>query len=63
MYPDVQLLIDGVWCDAASGKTLPVVNPATGDPIGTVSMEEGVRTLRVVDACLRSAASGGEVRL
>lgn len=34
-----------------------------GDPIGTVSMEEGVRTLRVVDACLRSAASGGEVRL
>ena len=39
-YPDVLLLIDGAWCKAASGKTLPVVNPATGDPIGTVAHAE-----------------------
>ncbi|RPI44403.1 MAG: NAD-dependent succinate-semialdehyde dehydrogenase [Betaproteobacteria bacterium] len=37
MYPDVLLLIDGVWCKAASGKSIPVVNPATGDQIGTVA--------------------------
>ncbi len=30
MYPDTQLFIDGAWCAAASGRTHPVVNPATG---------------------------------
>src|SRR5512139_1309865 len=40
MYPDVLLLIDGEWCKAQSGKTIPVVNPATGDPIGTVAHAE-----------------------
>jgi len=40
MYPNVQLLIDGVWCNAASGKTIPVVNPATGEKIGTVAHAE-----------------------
>ena len=37
MYPNVQLLIDGAWRDSASGNTLPVVNPATGDVIGTLA--------------------------
>jgi len=37
MYPKVQLLIDGQWCDSASGDTLPVANPATGETIGTVA--------------------------
>jgi succinate-semialdehyde dehydrogenase/glutarate-semialdehyde dehydrogenase len=37
MYPNVKLLIDGQWCDSASGDTLPVVNPATGETIGTVA--------------------------
>jgi succinate-semialdehyde dehydrogenase / glutarate-semialdehyde dehydrogenase len=37
MYPDVLLLIDGAWTKAASGRTLPVVNPASGEPIGTVA--------------------------
>jgi succinate-semialdehyde dehydrogenase/glutarate-semialdehyde dehydrogenase len=36
-YPSTQLLIDGQWCDAADGRTLAVVNPATGDEIGRVS--------------------------
>lgn len=40
MYPDIQLLIDGVWCKAESGKTIPVVNPATGEQIGTVAHAE-----------------------
>jgi succinate-semialdehyde dehydrogenase / glutarate-semialdehyde dehydrogenase len=36
-YPHTQLLIDGQWCDAAAGKTLAVLNPATGAEIGRVA--------------------------
>ncbi|HEY7580570.1 MAG TPA: NAD-dependent succinate-semialdehyde dehydrogenase [Acetobacteraceae bacterium] len=35
-YHDVSLYIDGAWGPAAAGRSLPVVNPATGDAIGTV---------------------------
>ena len=37
MYPNVDLFIDGAWSPAAAGRTIPVVNPATGDSIGTVA--------------------------
>ena len=37
MYPDVKLLIDNVWCDADDGRTLDVLNPATGERIGSVA--------------------------
>ena len=37
MYQDVQLYIDGVWTEAASGAVLPVLNPATGERIGSVA--------------------------
>jgi succinate-semialdehyde dehydrogenase / glutarate-semialdehyde dehydrogenase len=40
MYSDVSLFIDGGWTKAAAGRTLPVVNPATGEPIGTVAHAE-----------------------
>jgi succinate-semialdehyde dehydrogenase / glutarate-semialdehyde dehydrogenase len=40
MYSNVNLFIDGAWKPAASGKTLPVLNPATGEPIGTVAHAE-----------------------
>src|ERR1700761_7499413 len=36
-YPNVQLYIDGKWRPAASGKTIPVLNPATEEKIGTVA--------------------------
>jgi succinate-semialdehyde dehydrogenase/glutarate-semialdehyde dehydrogenase len=36
-YTDTRLLIAGQWCDAASGKTIDVVNPATGQVIGRVA--------------------------
>ena len=36
-YPDVQLLIDGAWSPAATGRTMPVVNPATGQTIGRLA--------------------------
>jgi succinate-semialdehyde dehydrogenase/glutarate-semialdehyde dehydrogenase len=39
-YPDVQLLIDGEWGAAGGGKSIPVLNPATGETIGTVAHAE-----------------------
>jgi len=36
-YPDTRLLIDNQWQDAAGGKTLDVLNPATGERIGRVA--------------------------
>ncbi len=37
MYPDVLLLIDGAWTKSSSGRSLPVVNPASGETNGTVA--------------------------
>jgi succinate-semialdehyde dehydrogenase/glutarate-semialdehyde dehydrogenase len=37
MYPNTSLLIANSWVPSASGRTLPVVNPATGENIGTVA--------------------------
>lgn len=53
-YPDTRLLIAGEWCDAASGKTLPVVNPATGAAIGRVA-HAGIADL---DRALAAAQAG-----
>ncbi len=67
MYTDVSLFIDGAWTKAAAGRTLPVVNPATGDEIGTVphadrsdldraleAAEKGFKAWRKVSAFDRS---------
>ncbi|WP_198969202.1 NAD-dependent succinate-semialdehyde dehydrogenase [Xylophilus sp. ASV27] len=55
-YTDTRLLIDGVWCDAASGRTIDVVNPATGKTIGKVA-HAGIADL---DRALASAQRGFE---
>ncbi len=52
MYPDTQLYIDGAWCAAASGRTHPVVNPATGEVIGKFAWADRAdldRALAAVD--------------
>ena len=67
MYPDVQLLIDGQWRAASGGRTIPVLNPATEEVIGTVAhasrddldealaaAERGFATWRKVSAFDRS---------
>jgi succinate-semialdehyde dehydrogenase/glutarate-semialdehyde dehydrogenase len=54
MYPSTQLFIDGHWCDAASGRTLPVVNPANHQQIGTVAYAERAD----LDRALEAAAKG-----
>ena len=35
-----QLFIDGTWADSQTGKSLPVINPATGEQIATVACAE-----------------------
>ncbi len=57
MYPDVQLLINGVWTPAASKRTLPVVSPASGDVIGTVAHAERAD----LDRALEAAEKGFQV--
>jgi succinate-semialdehyde dehydrogenase / glutarate-semialdehyde dehydrogenase len=53
MYSDVSLFIDGAWTKAAAGRTLPVVNPATGDDIGTVAHAEKADLDRALEAADR----------
>lgn len=55
-YSDTRLLIANEWCDAASGKTIDVVNPATGKVIGKVA-HAGIPDL---DRALAAAQSGFE---
>ena len=50
MYPSTQLYINGNWGPGASGRTLPVVNPATGGEIGTVAYAERADLDRALDA-------------
>src|SRR3954452_3334248 len=50
MYPDTSLFIDGAWADSASGKTLPVLNPATGEPVGKGAHAERADLDRALDA-------------
>ena len=50
MYPNTLLYINGAWGPAASGRTLPVVNPATGAGIGTVAHAERADLDRALEA-------------
>ncbi len=42
--------IDGKWCGADSGRTMPVVNPATGETIAVVPLMGRDETNRAVEA-------------
>src|SRR5882757_6026298 len=61
MYSDVQLLIDGAWGPAASGKTIPVLNPATGEAIGTVAHAEKADLDRALAAAEKGFATWRKV--
>jgi succinate-semialdehyde dehydrogenase/glutarate-semialdehyde dehydrogenase len=56
-YVDTQLFINGKWQEPAEGRTLPVVNPATGKEIGRVA-HAGRADL---DHALAAAQKGFEV--
>ena len=53
-YKDVQLLIDGQWRAGSGGRTIDVLNPATGEKIGTVAHAEKAD----LDAALAAADKG-----
>jgi succinate-semialdehyde dehydrogenase / glutarate-semialdehyde dehydrogenase len=54
MYPDTSLYIDGAWSNSASGNTIAVLNPATGEPIGKVAHADRAD----LDRALSAAAKG-----
>lgn len=49
-YPRVFLYIDGIWCASTDGATLPVVNPATEEHLGTVPRATIIDLERAVSA-------------
>ncbi len=54
MYPEVSLYIDGTWTKGAGKRTVPILNPATGDAIGTLPVAEKAD----LDAALAAADKG-----
>jgi succinate-semialdehyde dehydrogenase/glutarate-semialdehyde dehydrogenase len=57
MYPDVQLFIDGQWRASEDGRTIPVINPATGETLGTVAHAD----IADLDQALAASQRGFEV--
>lgn len=53
-YPDTLLLIDGQWRSAAGGRWIPVLDPASNEPIGQVAHAERAD----LDAALTAAERG-----
>src|SRR5512135_637918 len=53
-----QLLINGEWVDAASGKTFPVHNPATGEVLTQVAEGDKEDIERAVKAARKAFDSG-----
>src|SRR6202165_158351 len=58
-----KLLIDGQWVDAASGKTFPVYNPATGEVIADAAEGDKNDIDRAVKAARQAFESGAWPRL
>jgi succinate-semialdehyde dehydrogenase/glutarate-semialdehyde dehydrogenase len=48
--------IDGAWCDADQGGTIPVKNPATGAALGTIPNMGAAETRRAIEAAHRAFA-------
>jgi succinate-semialdehyde dehydrogenase/glutarate-semialdehyde dehydrogenase len=53
MYPNISLFVDGAWEPALAGRTLPVVNPASGEVIGSVAHAERADLDRALQAAER----------
>ena len=61
MYPNTQLFINGVWGPSVSGCTLPVVNPANGNEIGTVAYAERADLDRALEAADQGFKTWGRI--
>jgi len=49
-----QAYIDGKWCNADSGETLPVLNPANGETIAEIAKCGTAETRRAIEAAERA---------
>ncbi|MET3927427.1 NAD-dependent succinate-semialdehyde dehydrogenase [Devosia sp. 2618] len=54
-----KLYIDGEWCDADSGSTLDVTDPASGKVIGTIANAGAIETTRAIEAAHAAFRSFG----
>ena len=54
-----QAYVSGSWCDADSGATAEVNNPATGEILGTVPMMGVEETRRAIEGAKNAGAIGG----
>ncbi len=61
MYPNVQMHIDGQWTGAASGRTLEVLNPATGEVNGLLAHAGTDDLDRALEATVRGFATWRKV--
>ena len=51
------MFIDGRWCEAASGRSFEVTNPATGEVIGSMPDGDGTDAVRAIDAADSAGAA------
>ncbi|MFM2278327.1 MAG: hypothetical protein RLZZ444_558 [Pseudomonadota bacterium] len=51
---DRKLYIDGRWCDALSGETAVIHDPATGEPVGTSAIASAADADRAVQAARKA---------
>ncbi|MET9384429.1 NAD-dependent succinate-semialdehyde dehydrogenase [Streptomyces sp. NPDC002928] len=49
-YPAVRMYIAGEWCQGGTGRTAPIVNPATEEVIGEVPLATSADLERALDA-------------
>jgi len=49
-----QCYVDGKWIDADDGGSMPVVDPASGMPVGTAPVMHAAETRRAIDAANRA---------
>jgi succinate-semialdehyde dehydrogenase/glutarate-semialdehyde dehydrogenase len=49
-----QCYVDGRWIGADDGGSMPIIDPATGTPVGTAPVFHGAETRRAIDAAHRA---------
>jgi succinate-semialdehyde dehydrogenase / glutarate-semialdehyde dehydrogenase len=61
MFPTVQLHIAGQWTGASTGKTMPILNPATGETLGQLPVASKEDLDRALEAADRGFAAWRKV--
>src|SRR5580698_10456818 len=52
--PELRLYIDGQWTAGASGKSLDIHNPATGERLNTLALGDAAQIKQAADAAARA---------